>query len=1205
MVVDGLDEASPERSLSLLLPQPLPEGLLVIVSVRANETEKLDNLPTQLTQKLHLNPLLSPTIADWLRRAGNGELLSLAQDETFVAQVCDRTEGIPLFLNYLIDELVEVAQQGEESAIRKTLEATPKGFAKYIRQQYQALDRLEDWRSRPELRKIFYFLTIAKGELSSDDFVELMGESPVGLPWRVSRWFKIRHLEECLVFSFAHSTLAEQFAILPEIKANTKKSQKELIKYCADWQERHSAYALRHYAEHLSEAKQWDELYAIARNEDFALTQQKHLLDEPDLPLKTVQAALLGAAEKDDAAAIAEFLLVHARRLVLIAKQESPLDALRSGSLERAWKLADNIYEIERCVLWYLLLAWELKDTNKQPEARATLERLQQKELPRCFTQAATEWQGDYAAYLLAYAFEISEQAYTALHQQLLDNYYRRLLCRILQGRGYFRAACETAQALSSELDQVFELASIAKEQAEKGEKQAARTTLAKTLQMIRKFIRRSFYHPAWVMEMARIAKFLIEELEDKKAALNVFANAFETAKKIGNQQQRVATFIAIADMQAEAKMFSEAINTLQKIDCQSTLEDSLRAIANVQAKLGQIEKARHTFASAKQNARCSEDKNKQFDALVKIVAAQAEVKEFINDALETAIEIDSQWQQSQALRSLVIAQVKAEDFLAALTTACRIKESTSRAEALSMIAKAQAEAKDFTAALRTVAEIDSQWQQAQALVVVVEAQAWANPFSDDAIEIAVQIKSQRELTQALVIIVTAQAEAGAFLAALTTKSKIEDKNGQQNALSAIAKAYARAKNYDAAFEIIETINDSRTLVKTLGAIAKIQAEASQLPAARATFATALQMAQGTETAFQQALALVDVAKLQVKIEQKEAGISTASIAHQLAERIDNLREKATVLGLVAEVVAKAGNRAEAKAIFDSAIEIAQKINIQQERVSIFTVIAQARTRIEDFAAALQTAQKIEWPWIKAEVLGAIAKAQAAAGQWEESQETFSIALETPGFFEEEVQVNVLCTRAVVEAARDKVAALETFRKLLEFAQESGKQRDNYLSTIAAAQAEAGEIPTALKITDEIEDGRERVKALLAIAWEQFNKGEKEILPTTLAKAFQAKDKIEDEQKRLQALREIAGIQAMAGKGNEAVRTVEAILTDRNWHLPGIASWFVKTGDQANFKRLLIPCAYNLDAAYDMCGYLAQLYPEKAEEIAKVVSDLN
>ncbi len=220
-------------------------------------------------------------------------------------------------------------------------------------------------------------------------------------------------------------------------------------------------------------------------------------------------------------------------------------------------------------------------------------------------------------------------------------------------------------------------------------------------------------------------------------------------------------------------------------------------------------------------------------------------------------------------------------------------------------------------------------------------------------------------------------------------------------------------------------------------------------------------------------------------------------------------------------------------------------------------------------------------------------------------QETFSIALENPGFFGEEVQVNVLCTRAVVEAAMDKATALQTFGELLEFAQESGKQRNSYLSAIAAAQAEAGEIPTALKITDEIEDGREQVRALLAIAWEQFKKEEKEMLLTTLATAFQAKNKIKDEQKRLQALRAIPGIQAMAGKGEEAVKTVETILTDRNWHLPRIASWFVETGDRANFKRLLIPCAYYLDAAYEMCGHMARLYPEQVAAVAKVVSKFN
>ncbi|MDB9511014.1 hypothetical protein PN499_07450 [Kamptonema animale CS-326] len=61
----------------------------------------------------------------------------------------------------------------------------------------------------------------------------------------------------------------------------------------------------------------------------------------------------------------------------------------------------------------------------------------------------------------------------------------------------------------------------------------------------------------------------------------------------------------------------------------------------------------------------------------------------------------------------------------------------------------------------------------------------------------------------------------------------------------------------------------------------------------------------------------------------------------------------------------------------------------------------------------------------------------------------------------------------------------------------------------------------------------------------------------------------------------------------------------RNTHLRDIALLFAQTGDRVNFKRLLIPCAYYLDTAYQMCEYLARLYPEQASAVAKVLSDLN
>jgi hypothetical protein len=182
-------------------------------------------------------------------------------------------------------------------------------------------------------------------------------------------------------------------------------------------------------------------------------------------------------------------------------------------------------------------------------------------------------------------------------------------------------------------------------------------------------------------------------------------------------------------------------------------------------------------------------------------------------------------------------------------------------------------------------------------------------------------------------------------------------------------------------------------------------------------------------------------------------------------------------------------------------------------------------------------------------------------------------------------------------------AALATFADLLKFAKtQKQPERDKDFSIIAIGYAEVGEFSTAIKISNDIEDGTQKISALWEIAWEQFKKGEQ---ITSLDIALAAKEKIEDEKKRLQALKRIAQIQAIAGKGEEALRTVEAIITDRNKHLPNIALLLAETGDRVNFKRLLIPCAYYLDAAYQMCEYLARLYPQQASAVAKVLSELN
>jgi hypothetical protein len=85
-----------------------------------------------------------------------------------------------------------------------------------------------------------------------------------------------------------------------------------------------SMYELRHLPVHLLQAAQINDLYGLARDEDFLAAQTDVLEGEPDAALQTLQAALRGACNLDDAAGVADFLLKYADRM-RATQNEPPL----------------------------------------------------------------------------------------------------------------------------------------------------------------------------------------------------------------------------------------------------------------------------------------------------------------------------------------------------------------------------------------------------------------------------------------------------------------------------------------------------------------------------------------------------------------------------------------------------------------------------------------------------------------------------------------------------------------------------------------------------------------------------------------------------------------------------------------------------------------------------------------------------------------
>src|SRR4028118_1758502 len=252
IVLDGLDEAS--ETFEPFFTE-LPEGVFVIASARAEEGDEPQYLRswTDNAQRLCLKRLPREAIPKWLEQIS--ELATYAQNEDFVKDLDETTNGFPLYLRYLIDQLKQVAMQGLD--VRKELAQTPKGFEEYVKQQVNVLDKLD----LPDERwEFFALLAVAKGLLERKDVKKLTGMGARNLRqrsevWQVTRWMQITEEESKnkKFYAFAHPLLAKTFA--EQLEDEAEDALQKLIDYCAKWSEHHSAYALRHYAEHLRDVK--------------------------------------------------------------------------------------------------------------------------------------------------------------------------------------------------------------------------------------------------------------------------------------------------------------------------------------------------------------------------------------------------------------------------------------------------------------------------------------------------------------------------------------------------------------------------------------------------------------------------------------------------------------------------------------------------------------------------------------------------------------------------------------------------------------------------------------------------------------------------------------------------------------------------------------------------------------------------------------
>jgi tetratricopeptide (TPR) repeat protein len=465
------------------------------------------------------------------------------------------------------------------------------------------------------------------------------------------------------------------------------------------------------------------------------------------------------------------------------------------------------------------------------------------------------------------------------------------------------------------------------------------------------------------------------------------------------------------------------------------------------------------------------------------------------------------------------------------------------------------------------------------------------------------------------------------FDRALKVAEGIENAWERARALREIAEGMWKAGMFDRALKVAEGIEDARERAWALREIAGEMAKAGMIDWAKEVFDRALKVAEGIEDAWRRAEALAAIAK-----EMAEAGMFDRAL--KVAEGIEGARERARALREIAGEMAEAGVQDEA--LWRDALKVAEGIEDADERAWALMEIAEGMAKAGMVDQALKVTEGIEWAWERAETLAAIAVGMAKAGMVEQAlkvaegiedagkqaEALMEIAegMAKAGMFDRALKV-----AEGIEGARERARALREiagemaeagvqdealWRDALKVAEgiEDADERAWALMEIAEGMAKAGMVDQALKVTEGIEWAWERAKTLGEIAVGMAKAGMEDWAKEVFEQALKVAEGIEDAGERAGALREIAVEMAKAGEVEGAVSIVEREMAVRTKGLPSVLEVLAeraREGDgksKEGFLRLLPLCGWSLEFACYACGLLHQLYPERGEEIAGVVS---
>lgn len=439
IVLDGVDEAEEPYFAPPFGPR-IPDGIYVVASARTQSGELVPKSWEEWERgmsgaAIEVGPLDESAVTQWLE--GEACLRECLNWNGFRQAVVERSKGCSQWLEDFFGELCKPRKQG--CGWRTLLDETPANYRDYVAKQFKASCELDGGGS-DDLSKLVALLVAAKAPLNEVDIERIRdhtGQQAVrisvhNLPRQAWRWIgRDPGDAHGLCLRLGNTIVRDAVEAVPSVRRWKSELGPLLRDYCLAWRKHPppvSPYALRYVIAHLADAGDWPKIVGLTRDSEYRRALQEIFPGEPALLLELLRDALTAASRSKDpsvaATGITSLMLAHAELAHHLRMQASQLVPSQT-SLELAGRMVKIVagWNPTLCVLWKLLLAWELHRHDRSTEMSKVLE-----ELSSSGSTRLVGHQADIAAGLLLRMLDPTDPRLCRLAVLLLDDAGKRYL---------------------------------------------------------------------------------------------------------------------------------------------------------------------------------------------------------------------------------------------------------------------------------------------------------------------------------------------------------------------------------------------------------------------------------------------------------------------------------------------------------------------------------------------------------------------------------------------------------------------------------------------------------------------------------------------------------------------------------------------------------------------------------------------------------